>query len=107
MPMLDWPRTGQWRHPATVRSLREEKVMSIGRGPGNDVVLTDLRVSRRHAELRIADGGYEIVDVGSRGGTYVNGQRVERASGRRRFTWRATRSWSTPTPARSACRRTT
>jgi ABC-type multidrug transport system ATPase subunit len=44
------------------------------------MVITDLRVSRQHAELRSAGGTYEIVDVGSRSGTYVNGQRVERSA---------------------------
>lgn len=55
-------------------------VVRIGRGPGNDLDLDDLRVSRRHAELRQRpDGGYEIADLGSHNGTHVNGRRVERA----------------------------
>jgi ABC transport system ATP-binding/permease protein len=49
----------------------------IGRTPDNDLVLADLEVSRRHAELRRRpDGVYEIVDVGSSNGTYVNGRRI-------------------------------
>ncbi|MEV0316229.1 FHA domain-containing protein [Nonomuraea fuscirosea] len=78
-PTLRLPRSGQWRQPATVRDLGGAQVVSIGRAPENDIVLADLRVSRRHAELRIDAGGHEIVDVGSRMGTYVNGQRVQRA----------------------------
>ncbi|MEV4070242.1 FHA domain-containing protein [Nonomuraea fuscirosea] len=78
-PTLRLPRSGQWRQPATVRDLGGAQIVSIGRAPENDIVLTDLRVSRRHAELRIDAGGHEIVDVGSRMGTYVNGQRVQRA----------------------------
>jgi ABC-type multidrug transport system ATPase subunit len=49
----------------------------IGRAPDNDLVLDDLIVSRYHAELRgTPDGGYEITDLGSHNGTYVNGRRV-------------------------------
>jgi ABC transport system ATP-binding/permease protein len=49
----------------------------IGRAPDNDLVLDDLLVSRYHAELRgTPDGGYEITDLGSHNGTYVNGRRV-------------------------------
>ena len=48
--------------------------------PDNDLVIDDLVVSRRHAELRAQpDGGYEIVDLGSHNGTYLNGQPVDRA----------------------------
>jgi ABC-type multidrug transport system ATPase subunit len=55
------------------------KSMRIGRVPDNDLVLPDLEVSRHHAELRkSATGSYEIVDLGSHNGTFVNGQRVSR-----------------------------
>src|SRR5579875_734995 len=51
------------------------------RAPDNDLVLADdLDVSRHHAELRRSPaGGYEIVDVGSHNGTYVNGRQVSSA----------------------------
>jgi len=71
---------GGTREPAKVRNLEGAQILRIGRAPENDMVITDLRVSRNHAELRSAGGAYEIVDVGSRSGTYVNGQRVERAA---------------------------
>ncbi len=58
-------------HRAPVRVLR------IGRSPDNDVVLADLGVSRHHAELRNLGGGrYEIADLHSHNGTYVNGERI-------------------------------
>jgi hypothetical protein len=52
----------------------------IGRTAGNDVVLAgDKEVSRAHALLVDAGGGWTVVDDGmSRNGTYVNGQRVLR-----------------------------
>ncbi|MFJ4474241.1 ABC transporter ATP-binding protein/permease [Streptomyces xanthochromogenes] len=71
--------TGTFRQPTTVRPL-PARTVRIGRADDNDVVIDDLVVSRRHAELRVlADGTYEIVDLGSHNGTYLNGQPVARA----------------------------
>ena len=54
--------------------------MRIGRTSGNDLVLSDLEVSRNHAELRRSPAGsYEIIDLGSANGTYVNGQQISAA----------------------------
>jgi hypothetical protein len=51
----------------------------LGRHPQSDVTLDDITVSRRHADIeRLDDGSYEVRDVGSLNGTYVNGERVER-----------------------------
>jgi ABC transport system ATP-binding/permease protein len=51
--------------------------LRIGRAPDNDLVVDDLIVSRYHAELRSTpDGGYEITDLGTHNGTYVNGRRI-------------------------------
>src|SRR5579863_9766199 len=58
---------------------RPAKAIRIGRTPDNDIVLADLDVSRHHAELRRnPDGSFEIIDVGSHDGTYVNGERITR-----------------------------
>ncbi|MEV2255114.1 FHA domain-containing protein [Streptomyces sp. NPDC050147] len=71
--------TGTFRQPTTVRPL-PARTVRIGRAADNDLVIDDLVVSRRHAELRVlADGTYEIVDLGSHNGTYLNGQPVDRA----------------------------
>ncbi|OQD52123.1 ABC transporter ATP-binding protein [Streptomyces phaeoluteigriseus] len=71
--------TGTFRRPTTVRPL-PTRTVRIGRAPDNDLVLDDLVVSRRHAELRaLADGTYEIADLGSHNGTYLNGLPVTAA----------------------------
>jgi pSer/pThr/pTyr-binding forkhead associated (FHA) protein len=43
-------------------------------------VLDHDTVSRRHAQLRRTGGGWEILDLGSLNGTWVNGWRVDRAT---------------------------
>ncbi|MEV6407494.1 FHA domain-containing protein [Streptomyces bobili] len=71
--------TGTFRRPTTVRPL-PTRTVRIGRAPDNDLVLDDLVVSRRHAELRaLPDGSYEIADLGSHNGTYLNGLPVTAA----------------------------
>ncbi len=62
----------------TARMPLPAKAMRIGRTPDNDLVLSDdLNVSRNHAELRKSPtGSYEIVDLSSHNGTFVNGQQV-------------------------------
>jgi ketosteroid isomerase-like protein len=55
------------------------ETIRIGRTPDNDIVLADLEVSRYHAELRRDPaGGFELVDLGSHCGTFVNGERITR-----------------------------
>ncbi|MGW0759015.1 FHA domain-containing protein [Streptomyces sp. NPDC002814] len=72
-------RTGTFRRPTTVRPL-PSRTVRIGRADDNDLVIDDLVVSRRHAELRaLPDGSYEIADLGSHNGTYLNGLPVTRA----------------------------
>ncbi|WJV50233.1 FHA domain-containing protein [Streptomyces flavofungini] len=71
--------TGTFRQPTTVRPL-PTRTVRIGRAADNDLVIDDLVVSRHHAELRFLAGGtYEIVDLGSHNGTYLNGQLTARA----------------------------
>ncbi len=53
--------------------IRPGKSYTIGRGLDNDVVLTDIAVSRKHFDLRFEDGAWIIVDRGSGNGTVVNG----------------------------------
>jgi hypothetical protein len=53
---------------------------TIGRSPDCDVFLDDVTVSRKHAVLSDRDGSYEIEDLGSLNGTFVNRKRIESAT---------------------------
>src|SRR5256884_6536520 len=50
--------------------------ISIGRLPGNTLVLNHPQVSAHHARLELGQGGYRIIDIGSTNGVYVNARRV-------------------------------
>ncbi|MFE7740767.1 FHA domain-containing protein [Nocardia sp. NPDC057455] len=64
-------------HPSAVVRITSP-TLRIGRAADNDIVTPDLMVSRHHAELRtVGAGKYQIVDLDSHNGTYVNGSRVE------------------------------
>lgn len=51
--------------------------LGIGRDVGNAIRLHDTEVSRRHAELRLTPDGYQLVDLRSSNGTYVNAEGVQ------------------------------
>lgn len=55
------------------------KVVRAGRHPESEIFLDDITVSRRHVEFERTASGYDIVDVGSLNGTYLNRERIERA----------------------------
>lgn len=57
---------------AGARFLLDQPTTTAGRHPEADIFLDDVTVSRRHAEFRAKDGQFEVVDVGSLNGTYVN-----------------------------------
>lgn len=56
----------------------DDEALTIGRGRGNSIVLDDMLVSRHHVRITADDDGLVLQDLGSRNGTYVNGQRVQR-----------------------------
>ncbi|WP_443050689.1 FHA domain-containing protein [Streptomyces sp. NBC_00286] len=65
------------RSPTTFHQLALGRVMRIGRALENELVVSDLQVSRHHAEFHSSpDGRYEIRDLGSHNGTYVNGMPI-------------------------------
>ena len=70
---IEGSRRGQRQELAPADRLR------FGRHPDNDVVFDahrDLDASSRHAELRHDGDGFQLVDVGSSNGTFVDGERV-------------------------------
>ena len=72
------PSSSIVRQPSAIMRL-PTKTLRIGRASDNDVVVSDLSVSRYHAELRKTGRGYEIVDLASHNGTFLNGQWVTAA----------------------------
>ena len=50
--------------------------MTIGRDLGNDLVINDVEVSRKHLRLLLQGVSYRIEDLGSTNGSFVNGQRL-------------------------------
>lgn len=53
-----------------------EDLTTIGSVQGATVVLADPAVSKKHAAIRKVDGAFELADLGSTNGVYVNGQKV-------------------------------
>jgi PAS domain S-box-containing protein len=51
-------------------------VVVVGRHPGCDIRVPDETVSRRHARIISQRGGYYVEDLGSRNGTFLNGQPI-------------------------------
>ncbi len=49
---------------------------SLGTEPSNDMVLRDTTVSRRHAVIRRLAGSFQVVDLGTTNGTYINDRRI-------------------------------
>ena len=53
-----------------------EEVTTLGSVAGNTIILADPGVSRKHAGIRKVNGSYELADLGSTNGIYVNGHKV-------------------------------
>jgi hypothetical protein len=60
--------------PAEYALLKDE--ISLGRGEDNDVVIPHASISRAHARLMRRDGAYELMDLNSTNGSYVNEQPI-------------------------------
>jgi len=54
----------------------DKPAIAIGSQKSNDVVLDDTTVSRRHATITHKAAGFELADLGSTNGTFVNGRRL-------------------------------
>jgi len=69
------------RRDGTERSVRVDgRLLTIGRGDDNGLVLPDPRVSRHHAQVRARHGMLVLTDLDSRNGVRVNGARVAEAA---------------------------
>ena len=66
------------RFQGSDRSLQAGPPYLVGRDPACDIVITDARVSWRHAVLRLEDGRWVLADIGSTNGTYAGDLRVDR-----------------------------
>jgi len=57
--------------------LQKGSEVSIGRGTGNDLILTDLEISRKHCTVRWDDAGIRLEDHSSQNHTFVNSKQVK------------------------------
>lgn len=62
--------------PAGPLELPKEKHFFFGRAEGNNIVVDDIRASRRHAELYFDGAHFVLMDLDSSNGTSVNNQRI-------------------------------
>jgi ABC transport system ATP-binding/permease protein len=67
------------RSPVSDTPLPRNRPITIGRDTDNDIVLTDLLVSRHHARLEPTAYGYQVVDLRSSNRTFINGVPVATA----------------------------
>jgi pSer/pThr/pTyr-binding forkhead associated (FHA) protein len=56
--------------------LQTHRPFTVGRDPGNDIILRDPKVSRHHAEIVFERGFFVLHDLASANGTYINGKRI-------------------------------
>jgi pSer/pThr/pTyr-binding forkhead associated (FHA) protein len=56
--------------------LQTHRPFTVGRDPGNDIILRDPKVSRHHAEIVFERGFFVLHDLASANGSYVNGKRI-------------------------------
>ena len=64
--------------PHRTTGIIDHSPFTVGRLPDRDLILEDVHVSRRHAEISYEDGAFHLTDTDSRHGTFVNGVRVQR-----------------------------
>ena len=65
--------------PGSDKALRFTETVRLGRAEGNGIVIIDTVVSKEHLELRRTGDDWEIIDLGSTNGTFIDGKQVTRA----------------------------
>lgn len=68
--MVEGPSPGK-------RIFMDQPVLLIGRDERCDVVISERQVSRQHASITLEDDSYVVRDLGSKNGTFVNGQELD------------------------------
>ena len=63
------------RRTMQVYDFKQESIV-IGRDDGADVLIDNPSVSRRHAEIRLAEEGWVVEDLGSSNGTFIRGTKI-------------------------------
>lgn len=58
--------------------LQPDRVWTIGRDAGNELVILDDEASRCHCRVFCEDGRWYVEDLGSRNGTFIHGERISR-----------------------------
>lgn len=62
--------------PAIDPGLQNKSLVTIGRDHDNDITINNIRVSRHHARLEKIGSAWQIIDLKSANGTYINGKKV-------------------------------
>ncbi len=84
-PLPSAPPASKGPHPEVLLFLGDKHLgtfslgqgeLTIGRNPGNDILIDNVGVSRRHAVIRVHGDAVIIEDLGSANGTSVNGQKI-------------------------------
>jgi hypothetical protein len=73
-----WLKMVEGPAPGTVFTLSDRAASSIGRSPGNEILLNESAVSGQHCRIRFEEGQFVVHDLGSTNGTLVNDQRIEK-----------------------------
>lgn len=58
--------------------IKDKDVINIGRSADNDLVINNIKVSRKHAKLEKSGSQWFVEDLGSSNGTFLNGKKVKR-----------------------------